>query len=281
MCQKIWDEFGMKNMADYHNHYLKKDVLLLVDLFEKFIDTCLKFYGLDPCHYFSSPGLPWDAMLKMTGIELEKTSDIDMHLFIEKGLRGGISYIAKRYAKANNKYMKNYDPKKPTKYIIYLDINNLYGWTMNDYLPYGEFEWLKNVDGFDVNSVSENSEIGYILEVNLEYSNELHVLHNDYPLAPEKLAISYEMLSRYCKKIANEHGIKVGDVIKLISNLGNKTNSVVHYRNLQLYLSLGMKVTKIHRELQFKQSNWMKKCIEFNIKKRMTAANSFEIDFLN
>ena len=103
-CEKIWDVFDMKNMSDHHDHYLKKDVLLLVDVFEKFIDTCLKFYGLDPCHYFSSPGLSWDAMLKMTGVKLEKISDIDKYLFIEKGLRGGISYIAKRYAKANKKY---------------------------------------------------------------------------------------------------------------------------------------------------------------------------------
>ena len=85
-CEKIWDKFEMKNMGDYHDHYLKKDVLLLADVFEKFIDTCLKFYGLDPCHYFSSPGLSWDAMLKMTGVKLEKMSDIDKHLFIEKGL---------------------------------------------------------------------------------------------------------------------------------------------------------------------------------------------------
>ena len=100
-------------MGDCHDHYLKKDVLLLADVFENFIDTCLKYYGLDPCHYVSSPGLSWDVMLKMTGIELEKISDIDKYLFIEKGLRGGISYIAKRFAKANNKYLNDYDPKKP------------------------------------------------------------------------------------------------------------------------------------------------------------------------
>ena len=104
-------------MDDYHDHYLKKDVLLLADAFEKFIDTCLKYYGLDPCHYFSSPGLGWDAMLKMTDIELEKISDIDKYLFIEKGLRGGVSYIAKRYAKANNKYMNDYDCKKQSTFI--------------------------------------------------------------------------------------------------------------------------------------------------------------------
>ena len=114
---------------------------MLADVFEKFIETCLKYYVLDPCHYFSSPGLSWDAMLKMTDVKLEKISDIDKYLFIEKGSRGGISYIAKRYAKANNKYMSDYDSKKPSTFIIYLDKNNLYGWTMSEYLPYEEFEW--------------------------------------------------------------------------------------------------------------------------------------------
>ena len=111
-CEKTWDKFELKNMGDYHNHYLIKDVLLLVDVFKKFIDTCSKYYGLDPCHYFSSTGLSWDAMLKMTDTKFEKISDIDKYLFIEKRLRGGISYIAKRYSKANNKYMNDYDPKK-------------------------------------------------------------------------------------------------------------------------------------------------------------------------
>ena len=104
----------MKNIGDYHDHYLKKEVLLLADVFEKFINTCLKVYKLDPCHYFSSPGLNWDAMLKMTDVWLEKTVDNDMYLFIEKGLRGGTSYIAKRYSKTNNKHIKNYDPTKPS-----------------------------------------------------------------------------------------------------------------------------------------------------------------------
>ena len=111
VTKKIWDKFNMKNMGDYHNHYLKKDVLFMTDVFEKFIDTFLKYYGLDPCHYFSSPGMSWDAMLKMTDEKLEEISNIDKYLFIEKGLRQGISYITKRYAKANNKYMNDYDPK--------------------------------------------------------------------------------------------------------------------------------------------------------------------------
>ena len=128
-------------------------------------------------------------------------------------------------------------------------------------------------------SINEKSPIGYLLEVDLEYPDELHKLHKDYPLAPEKRAVSSDMLSKYCKKIANKCEIKVGDVKKSIPNLGNKTNYVVHYKNLQLHLSLGMKLTKIHRVLKFKQSDWMKKYIDFNTEKRTNAANSFEKDF--
>ena len=121
---------------------MKTDVLLLADVFEKFIDMCLEYYGLNSCHYFSSPGFSWDAMLKMTGIGLELISAIDKYLFVEKGVIGGNSYIAKRYSKANNKYMKFYNESKPSKYIMYLDANNLYGWVMSQYLTYSKFKWL-------------------------------------------------------------------------------------------------------------------------------------------
>ena len=166
-------------------------------------------------------------MLKLTGVRLEKIADIYVYLFIEKGLRGGISYITKRYTKANNKHMKNYDLKNPSKFIIYLDMNNVYHWPMSSYLLYDKFKWLKNVDKFDVNSISEKSPIGYILKVDLEYPEELHVLHKDYPLTAEKLAVFYDI-----KKIAGEYEIKVGDVIKSIPNLGSKTNYVVYYKNI-------------------------------------------------
>ena len=266
-------------MGDYDDLYLKTDVLLLADVFENFINACVDYYGLDPCHYFSSPGLSWDAMLKITEIELDLISDIDMHLFTEKKTRDGISYIAKRYSKANNKYMQSYDSKKPSKYITYLDPNNFYSWAMIQYLPYSEFKWLnqKEISNFCLNSISENSSIGYIREVDLEYRSELHDLHNNYPLAPEKLKITQNMLSKYCFNIANEYGIKVGGVNKLVPNLGNKSKYVVHYRNLQLYLSLGMKLTKVHR---IEQSDWLKKYIDFNTDKRKNATNSFEKDFL-
>ena len=136
-CKRNWDKFGIKYIGDYHDHYLKNKGLLLAVVFEKFIDTCLKYYGLDPCHYFSSPGLSCDSMLKMSGAKSEKILDTDKYLFIQKRLRGGISYIAKRYAKAYDKYMNDYDPKKPSVFIIYLDMNNFYGWAMSEYLPYG------------------------------------------------------------------------------------------------------------------------------------------------
>ena len=224
-ANNIWNVFKTNTMGDYHDLYLKTDALLLADVFEKFINTCLDYYVLDPCHYFSSPGLRWDAMLKMTEIELGLISDTDMHLFIEKGMRGGISYIAKRYSKANNKYMQSYDAEKSSKFITYLDANNLYGWAMIQYLPYRGFKWLnqKEISDFCLNSVSENSSIGYTLEVDLEYPIELHDLHNDYPLAPKKLEITQKVLSKHCFNIANEYGIKIGGVNKLVPNLGNKS----------------------------------------------------------
>ena len=158
------------------------------------------------------------------------------------------------------------------------DLNNLFRWAMSGNLPYVGFEWLQHGDGLDVNSFSVKSSIAYISEADLKYPDELHVLHNDYPLAPKKLP--YEILSDYSKKIADEYGIKVVDVRKIITNLGNKTNYVLHYRNLQVYLSLGMKLTKIHRVLKYKQSDWMKKYIDFNTEKRTNAVNVFEKDFI-
>ena len=128
--------------------------------------------------------------------------------------------------------MNDYDPEKWLTFITYLDMNNLYGWVMSEYLPYEEFEWLKNADEFNVMSINEKNPIGYFLEVDLEYSDKLHELHIDYPLAPEKLAVSSDMLSKYCKEIADSYEIKVDDVSNLIPNLSNKTNFVVHYRNL-------------------------------------------------
>ena len=230
-ADNIWNVFKMNTMGDCHDLYLKTDVLLLADVFEKFIKHCLGYYGLDPCHYFSSSGLSWDAMLKMTRIKLYLISDIDMPLFIEKGMRGGISYIAKRHSEASNKYMECYVSSKESKCITYLGENNLYGWGMSQYLSYSGFKYLnkKEIDRFHVNSIEENSSIGYIVEVDLKYPSEMHQLHNDYPLAPVKLEINQNMLSKYCFNIANEYEIKIGGVNKLVPSLVNKSKYVVHF----------------------------------------------------
>ena len=273
----------MKTVGEYHDLYLKTDVFLLYDVLKKIINTCLNYYGLSPCHYFISPGLTRDPMSKMAKIELELISDIDMHLFIEKGMRGGISYIAKRHSKANNKYVKNYDSTKQNIFIMYFDANTLHGWGMTQYLPYGNFKWMnkKEINDVDLGLIGENSLIGYILEVDVEYPIELHNFHNDYPLSPENIRDNSDMLSKYCSSIANNYGIKVGEVNKLIPNLGNKKNYVIHYRNLQLYLSLGMEVTKVHKILKFKQSDWLKKFVDFNTEKRKNVINNFEKSFSN
>ena len=268
-------------MGEYHDLYLKSNILLLADVFENFRKTCLQYYKLDPCHYFTCPGLSWDAMLKMTDIKLELMVDIDMFQFVEKGMRGGISYIANRYGKSNNKYMKTYDKKAPSKYIMYLDANNLYGWAMSQYLPTGGFKWMteKQIDKIDLAKYKKDSKKGLILEVDLECPKKLHNLHNDYPLGLEKVKVTEDMLSDYSKNIAKKYKISTGLVHKLIPTLSNKEKYVLHYRNLQLYTDLGLKITKVHRVLEFDQSPWLKQYIDFNTNKRKNAKNAFEKDF--
>ena len=280
-AQNVWKTFKLSNMGEYHDLYIKSDVILLADVFEHFRRTCLQYYKLDPCHYFSSPGLSWDSMLKMTNIQLELMIDIDMYQFIEKGMRGGISYIANRYGKANNKYMKEYDEKAPSKYIMYLDANNLYGWAMSQYLPTGGFRWMteKQINNINLANYKEDSNKGLIIEVDLVYPKDLNDLHNDYPLAPEKVKVSKNMLSDYCKTIADKYNISTGLVNKLIPTLCDKEKYVLHHRSLQLYLDLGLKLTKVYRVLEFNQSPWLKQYIDFNTEKRKDAKNAFEKDF--
>ena len=273
-AKDVWNTFNLKNMGEYHDLYLKTDILLLVDVFENFRKTCLTYYKLDPLHYISAPGLAWDAMLKMTGINLELITDIDMQLFIEKGIRGGTSYIAHRHAEANNKYMKNFDVNKFISYILYLDANNLYGWAMSQPLPYGNFKWVESD-----RVIRKREGIGHIYEVDLEYPEELHDLHNDFPCAPEKIKVDDDMLSNYCREIKDKFNISSGNVNKLIPTLNDKENYVLHEENLKLYLSLGLKLKKVHRVLEFSEKPWLKPYIDFNTEKRKDAKNAFEKDF--
>ena len=173
--------------------------------------------------------------------------------------------------------MKTYDEKTPSKYIMYLDANNLYGWAMSQYLPNGGFRWMteKQINNINLSKYNGNNKKGLILEVDLSYPEQLHDLHNDYSLAPEKVKVGENMLSNIAKK----YKISTGLVHKLIPTLCNKEKYVLHYRNLQLYTDLGLKITKVHRVLEFNQSPWLKEYIDFNTEKRTNAKNAFEKDF--
>ena len=148
-----------------------------MNFFEKFRNSSLKNYGLCPSHYLSTPALSWDAMLNKTKVKFELILDRDMYLLFEKGVRGRVSYIFKGYSKANNKYLKTYTPKHESKHIIYLDVNNLYGYAMSKFLPTSGFKWIDPKE-FDWSKYISNRSKGCVLEVNLEYPKELHELHN-------------------------------------------------------------------------------------------------------
>ena len=254
-AKKVWDAFKMKNLKDYHELYNKTDVLLLADVFENFRDICMKIYKLDPAHYFTAPGLSWDACLKMTGVKLELLMDVDMLLMVEEGIRGGLSMVSKRFSKANNKYMGDkFNPSEPSKYIQYLDANNLYGTAMSMKLPTHGFKWMNKKE------LNVWEKIPCILEVDLEYPKELHDLHNDYPLAPESIM---------CKN----------KVKKLIPNLRDKVKYVLHYKFLKQYLDLGLRLTGIYRGIKFEESKWLETYISMNTKYRAKANNDFEKGF--
>ncbi|CAP33454.2 Protein CBG15088 [Caenorhabditis briggsae] len=267
-AQQVWNEMKCQNLRDYTNIYMINDVLLLADVFENFRNLSMKEYGLDPCWYYTSPGLSWDAMLKKTEVKLETIADNEMYLFIEKGIRGGMVNAVKRYAKANNKYMSEYNPNDKSKYLLYLDANNLYGWAMNQKLPYGTFEFVEGIENLQtenkikqfINRLNEQ-EKGCILEVDLEYPQAIHDQHNDFPLCPQNVKINRQ------------------NIAKLTNTLFDTQKYVIHYKNLLQALKYGLKLKKVHRILTFKESNWMASYIELNTNLRKTAKNDFEKDF--
>lgn len=269
-AQHVWnritpehDEIGV-TLGDYHDRYLRTDVLLLADVFETFRETCMELYQLDPCHFYTSPGLTWQACLKKTGIELDLLSDMDMFIFMEKGIRGGLVQAVQRYAKANNKYMGDkYNPNEESTYLQYLDANNLYGWAMIQKLPVGNFHWCKDPDSFTTETISqllsENGDKGYILQVDVKYPKELHDEHDDLPFMPERQ--------------------KINKVEKLVPCLSDKKNYIIHIRALDQALKHGLNLEKVHRAVEFDQSAWLKPYIDFNTQLRTRAENEVEKDF--
>ena len=200
----VFKTFKLKHLGEYHDLYVQSDTLLLADVFENFRNKCLEVYELDPAHFLSLPGLAWQACLKKPNIKLELLTDYDMLLMLEEGIRGGICHSIHRYAKANNKYMTDYDESKESSYIQYLDANNLYGWAMSQKLPKNNFKWVEDKSQIDeefIKNYNENSSKGYILEVDVKYPEKLHDLHSDLPFLPKRMKIDK------CKKlVCHLHG---------------------------------------------------------------------------
>jgi hypothetical protein len=283
-AQRVWSTFDMKTLRDYQNLYVKTDVLLLADVFEAFRETSLRHYQLDPAHFYTTPGLSFQACLKRTQVRLELLTDESMLLMLENGIRGGTSYISCREAEANNPYVQQtYDPTASSSYIVYLDANNLYGWAMSQPLPVGGFKWMspRELQDFshksEILSLLDDAETGYILEVDLTYPTHLHDVHNDYPLAVEHLKLTEDMLSPAARAL--NCGRKYVPTTKLVPNLNDKVRYTVHYRNLKYYLEQGMVLTRIHRGIKFRQSPWLAPYIELNTNLRRAAKSKFEKDF--
>ena len=268
-AKNVFEKFNCKNLLDYSILYLKTDICHLSDVFQKFSDFAYKTYELDPRHSFTLPGFSWQSMLKMTKIELELISDPDMYLYLMDTIRGGISVCNKKHVIADNKYID--ENTKNNKYLMYLDANNLYGVSMIQSLPYKNFKWSNDL-------TLDKIQTG-IYEVDLEIPKELHDKFKDYPLAPEIKNIPENNLSKYQTYLNNKLNIKYNEKDKkLILDLLPKKNYKIYYKNLEYYMKLGIKITKIHKILTFDEKPFLKEYIDLNTNLRKKAINDLEKD---
>ncbi|XP_044573538.1 uncharacterized protein LOC123257706 [Drosophila ananassae] len=243
-AKEIWDSFHCRSLRDYMKLYLESDVLILADVFENFRNI-------------------WDAMMKYTKAELELISDPNMYNFLKRGIRGGLTQCTQRISHANNKYIKNYDEAKPKNYLSYIDANNLYGRAMSQKLPFSNFKFLSEseINMFDIINIDSSGDTGFILEVDLEYPDNIHDKHNSLPFCPENMVPPG------------------GKIPKLLADLTDKEVYIIHLKQLQLCLQQGLKLKKVHRILSFSQSYWLKPYIDLNTKHRKLAKNDFEKNF--
>ena len=252
-AQKVWDVFKIKSLGEYHDLYVQSDTLLLADVLKNFRDKCIEIYELDPAHFLSTPGLTWQAYLKKTGVELELLTDIDMLLMVEKGIRGGICQATHRYAKANNKYMNNYDKSIESSYVMFLEAKNLYGWAMSQKLLMTGFNLAEKLSRFNerfMRSYNENSDRRYFFEIDVEYPKNLFNSHKDLQKV-EKIVCSIEVKEKY----------------------------VVHTGALKQALNQGLVLKRVRGVIQCNQRAWLKPFIDMNTKLRNGAKNEFEKDF--
>ena len=263
-AQKVWKEFNLKNLGEYHDLYVQSDTAVLADVFESFRDKCLEIYEPDPAHFLSAPGLAWHACLKKTQVELELLTDNDMLLIFEEGIRDGMCQATHRYAKANNKYMNNHDKNEESSYLEYLDANNLYGWAMSQKLPVKNFKWIKEDDILKfyeafMKNYDEDSDQGYVLEVDVKYPETIRMLHSGLAFLPERM--------------------KINKCTKLTCTIQNKENYIIHIRALKQAINHGLKLKKAHKVIEFDQEAWLKSYIDMNTDLRKQAKNDFEKDF--
>ena len=299
--KKIFDKY-CKNFKDYLMIYQKLDVLILSDVFENFRELCLKYYEIDPAYCYSAPGLSWNAGLKFTGIELDLITDKDMLDMFNEGIRGGFSgVLGKRYVEAKNKYtlrfkkllenkaskVNNHTLEKEEKidnpnFLLYEDANNLYGDGMSQKLPYKNFKWEKVDENKNIYNYLDqcNEDKGMVFKVDLEYGDdETRKKLMKYPPMPLSRKIEEEEISPYSRKFLKENNLKLGKEKKLILDLNDKKEYIVHYEILKYYIHLGIKVTKIHSIISFNHKAWLKTYIDFNTEKRSMSNNNFEKDF--
>ena len=252
-ANSVFKKFELKNLEEYHYLSVQSDKLLLADVLANFRNMCIKVYKLDPAHFLTAPGLAWQACLKKTKVKLELLTSVIMLLAVDEGIRGGICHAVHRYAKVNNKYMKNYDENKEPLFLQYLDENNLYGWAMSEPLPVGGFKWIGKASKINEDFIKNYD------EVDVKCPKELHDLHSNLPFLPERM--------------------KINKCTKLVCNLFDKKNYFVHIRTLKQALMNGLKLKKVHKVHRFIKKAWLKLYIDMNIKLRKEAKNDFGKDF--